>query len=193
MGNETLAIENIDLDEYEVVSGESMSPAGQPLVTFDGLVVSFNAAALKVLSEAESILFMIKKHDQSLCVRPCRNGEKAAFRWCSYSGKREARKGTCKKYILRLMKFMSWSFNFKYKLIGTLVQNNGTKLLKFNLSSALVAPRKNTEDEKFAGITLEEWDGTFGVSLREHEKAVTMPLFLEDATIIISGNDDGEA
>jgi hypothetical protein len=168
-----------------------LSLVGRPLVTFDGLVVSFNAAALKILPDAENILFMIGKHDSTICVRPCRSGEKGAFHWCSYSGKREARKGTCKKFILRLMKFTAWSFDFRYKLLGSVAQNNGTKLLKFDLISAQKAPRKNVEDERFAAVKSEEWDGKFGVSFAEHEKAVTMPIFGEDTTIIIGGNSDG--
>ena len=194
MGNETLAIENICLDGYEVVSGESMSLFGQPLVTFDGLSVFFNAASLQMLPEAESILFMIGRHDRTICANPCRNGEKAAFRWSSYSGRREARKGTCKGFILRLMKFTGWSFDFKYKLLGSVVQNNGSLLLKFDINSAIKTPRKNIETEKLrkALIQSEEWNGAFGVSLAEHEKAVTMPTFPEDATIIIGGDKEGD-
>ncbi len=170
--------------------------AGQPLVIFDGFAVSFSAASLKLLPETESILFMIGRHNRTVCAYPCKNGIKAAFRWCGYSGKREARKGTCREFILRLMEFASWSFDYKYKLLGSVVQNNGTLLLKFDIQSAQKTPRINIEDEmlrkKTAVIQPECLNGVFGVSLAEHEKAVSMPTFTEDTTIIIGGNNDGE-
>ena len=111
MDKEALEIEEISLEGYEVVRGEFVSQAGMPVVIFDGLVVSFNAASIKNMPDTESVLFMINRRDNSLCARPCRNGEKAGFRWCGYGNKRESRHGKCTEFVLRLMKFTGWTFD----------------------------------------------------------------------------------
>jgi len=189
MGKAALEIEQICLDGFEVVRGEFVSQAGMPVVIFDGFVVSFNAASLKNLPETQSILFMINRRDSTLCARPCRNGEKAGYRWCSYGKKREPRHCTCKEFVLRLMKFTGWTFDYKYKLLGSVAEGDGELLLKFQIGSAMKSPRKNVEDEKLkdatALISPEGWDNGFGLSLAEHEKEVNMPVFQENTTIII--------
>ena len=196
MDTEALEIEQINLEGYEVVRGEFVSQSGKPVVTFDGFVVSFNAASLKILPEAQSILFMVNRHDNTLCASPCKNGEKSAFRWCGYDNKKMSRQGTCIEFILRLMKFTSWTFDYRYRMLGSVAEADGGLLLKFQLGSARKFPRKNTEDEKLrkrtAQINPEGWDNGFGISLAEHEKEVNMPVFNEDTTIIIGDDKDGD-
>ncbi|MDR2978268.1 MAG: hypothetical protein LBU56_02460 [Rickettsiales bacterium] len=197
MDKEALAIEGISLEEYEVVCGEYVSQADKSCVTFNGLVVSFNAASLKILLETESILFMINRRDNSLCVRPCRNGEKSAFRWCTYGKKRKPRQGACEEFVLRLMKLTSWTFDYRYKLLGSVVTNNGINMIKFNLDLAKKFPRKNVEDERLniraKRDYLEEGNnGAFGLSLAEYEKEISVPTFQEDATIIVGADKDGD-
>lgn len=197
METKVSVIGEISLDGYEVVRGEFMSQAGRPLVVFNGFTISFNAASLKILPEAESILFMVNRKENALCVRPCRNGEKGAFRWCGYGNKRGVRQGTCKEFVLRLMKVTAWTFDYKYKLMGSLVKNDGVLLLKFDLTAAQKFPRKNIEDEKLRKLTghmqSDGWNEGFGSSLPEYEKDVTMPIFQADATIIIGVDKESDS
>jgi len=196
MDTEALEIEEISLEGYEVVRGEFISQAGMPVVTFDGFVVSFNAASLKIIPDTESILFMINRRDNTLCTHPCKNGEKCSFRWCSYGKKRQPRHGKCDEFVLRLMKFTGWTFDYKYKLLGSVVKSEGVTLLKFDIVSAQKFARKNVEDEKLrqgtARINPEGWDDGFGLSLAEHEKEVNMPVFQENTTIIIDADKEGD-
>ena len=95
------------------------------------------------------------------------------------------------------MKFTAWTFDYKYKLLGSVVKSDGVLLIKFDLASAQKSPRKNTEDEKLRGraelINPEGWETGFGVSLAEHEKTVDMPTFQENTTIIIGADKEGDA
>ena len=94
------------------------------------------------------------------------------------------------------MEFAGWSFDYRYKLLGSTVENNGVLTLKFDIKSELKFPRKNVEDAQLrkrkVPIRPEEWSDSFGPSLAEYERDVNMPLFTEDTTIIIDDKKDGD-
>ena len=87
----------------------------------------------------------------------------------------------CREFTGRLFDFMGWETIYRYKLLGVDVDYMGEKVYVFDLQSKEAFPPsyKDPETGKIVrpkAILPEEWKGSFGMTVEEHEASTKIDL-----------------
>lgn len=165
----------LSLDGFQVVRREFFSHTREPSLSFSRYCVYTNTACFDRFEDADRVQVLINPKTYILALRPCGSSSRDALSWCSiYAGRRKPRKNTCKLFFLKIAAMMGWSLNFRYKLLGRLVQAKGEALLVFDLTAAAAYP---LEGRPLAPVFPSGWRDQFGLSVKEHAQALEVPVF----------------
>ena len=166
---------------YQVVRGEFFAHVYEPSFTFNNYKVSVNTACIKKLPEFDYVQILVNPDDKKLAVRPCKEDEKDSFRWCSATSKRSPKQITCRMFFAKVLSLMEWNPNYRYKLLGKLINSGNELLFVFDLNSPEIYKRTLKEDGKTTTSRTpaypEEWKNQFGVPVEEHRAAMQINLF----------------
>lgn len=166
---------------YQVVRGEFFAHIHEPSFTFNNNKVYLNMACIRKLPQTEYVQILVHPEDKKLAVRPCREEEKDSFRWCTKNAKNRGPKQiTCRVFYAKILTLMDWSPQYRYKLLGKLIQSNGELLFIFDLKNPEIYPRaiksgaaKRTQLPNYP----ESWKNQFGISMEEHQKSLQVNIF----------------
>ena len=187
--------ESFDFDGYQVVRREFFAHIREPSICFNNYKFYANAACLNKFPETDSIQVMVNKDDKILAIRPCEEGARDSYNWCSLSnGKRKPRAITCKLFFAKICSLMDWNPNHRYKMLGRVIHANGEYLLAFDLNSPEIYQRIFKEGEKpktsrvpvFPG----EWQDQFGLPYNEHQQSMQINIFDGYAIYAIQDNSN---
>jgi len=180
-GDEILHDNNFTFDGYQVVRGEFFAHIREPSITFNKSKVSLNAACLNRLPIVDYVQILVNAGDLKLVVRPCNEGEKDSFAWCSQGAKRRPKYVTCRVFFAKIMDLMNWNPDYRYKLLGKLIQSRDEFLFVFDLTSTEVYQSTISSDGKNKASRNPtfpaEWQNQFGLSVEEHRKRLQVDIF----------------
>lgn len=138
--------DSFDLEGFQIVRKEFFAHLREPSVSFNNCKFSVNSACLSKFPMTEYVQVMINRNTKILALRPCAEGARDSFAWCSASkGKRKPRAITCKLFFAKVVDLMGWNPNYKYKLLGRLIHANGEYLIAFDLHATEVYQRTEVE------------------------------------------------
>lgn len=188
---EIIQDDSFDYDGYEVVRGEFFSHLHEPCITFNNFKVYMNTACIKKLPETDYVQILVNQEKKKLAVRPCSEESKDSFRWCSATAKRTPKQVTCRVFYGKITELMGWNPNYRYKLVGKLIQSNGQLLFIFDLTAPEIFTRasKDGDNSKISRkpIYPAEWEHQFGIPVEEHQKSLQIDIF--DGYALFGMND----
>ena len=168
-------------DGYQVVRGEFFAHIHEPSFTFNNNKVYLNMACIRKLPQTEYVQILVHPEEKRLAVRPCKEEEKDSFRWCTKNAKKRGPKQiTCRVFYAKIFSLMGWNPQYRYKLLGKLIQSNGELLFIFDLKTPEIYPRTvKTGDAKSSQLPNypESWKNQFGISMEEHQKTLQVNIF----------------
>lgn len=207
-GEEVLDMgDDFDFGDFQVVRREFFAHLREPSLTFNNCRIYVNSASLTKFPNTDYMQVLINRQTKILALRPCREGERDSFPWCSYSkGKRKPKQITCKLFFAKIFTMMEWTPDFRYKLLGTVIHSKGEYLLAFDLTSTEVYQKTYAEGEKPKAsrtpVFPSGWQNQFGLPFYEHRQSMQVNIFdgyaiyaIKDNTVrnTISTSDNGNA
>ena len=185
--------EEFRLEDFQVVRREFFAHLHEPSVTFNSRKFYVNSACLARFPNTDFVQALINSETKILALRPCREGERGAFQWCSNSkGKRKPRQTTCTLFFLKMFDMMDWNPDHRYKLLGNVIRANGEYLIAFDLTSTEVYQRTYDENENAkvskTPVYPQGWQNQFGLPYNEHKKSMLVNIFDGYAIYAIKDN-----
>ena len=174
--------EEFRLEDFQVVRREFFAHLHEPSVTFNNRKFYVNSACLAKFPNTEYVQALINSETKILALRPCKEGERGSFQWCSGGkGKRKPRQTTCTLFFLKMFDMMDWNPDHRYKLLGNVIRANGEYLIAFDLTSTEVYQKTFDENEKAKvsrkPVYPQGWQNQFGLPYNEHKKSMLVNIF----------------
>ena len=179
--DEVFDLNDLDLDDFQVVRREYFAHLRDPSCTFNNCKFQVNAACLAKFPNTEYAQVLVNKESKILALRPCPEGAKDSFQWCTTTGtKRKPKPITCKLFFAKIVDLMGWNPNHRYKMLGKIIHSNGEYLLVFDLTATEVYQRTIVDGEKpktsRVPVFPAEWQDQFGLPYSEHKKAMEISV-----------------
>lgn len=173
---------NFSLEGFQVVRGEFFAHMYEPSITFNNCKVTLNTACIKKLPFVNYIQFLVNRDTMKLVVRPCSEEVKDSFLWCTEkAGKRKPKQITCRVFFAKLVALMKWNPDYRYKMLGKIINNGEEYLIVFDLTATETYQRIIKDGEKprtsRTPIFPEEWKDQFGLPVEEHKKLLQVNIF----------------
>ena len=169
---------------YQVVRGEFFAHIHEPSITFNQCKVYVNTACVNKLQEVDYVQILVNPIEMKLAVRPCNEDEKDSFRWAGINrktGRKKPRPITCRLFFAKVAELMEWNPDYRYKMLGKLIQSNGENLFIFDLAATEVYQRIQLHGEKPRSsrtpVFPSEWQNQFGLPVEEHKKSLQVNIF----------------
>lgn len=189
--------DSFDFDGYQVVRREFFAHLREPSVTFNNCKFSVNTACLTKFPKTEYVQVLVSRDEKILALRPCEENARDSFLWCNIThGKRKPRAITCKLFFAKIVSFLNWNPDNRYKLLGKVVHAKGEYLLAFDLTSKEEYQRIFKEGEKPRSSRTprfpEDWQDQFGLPYNEHKQSMQINIFDGYAIYAIKENGSSE-
>ena len=175
--------EDFDIDDFQVVRREFFAHINEPQITFCDCKFYVNAACLSKFPNIEYVQVLVNQQTKILALRPCREGDRDSFVWCSVTnkGKRKPRLTTCRLFFAKVFALMDWNPDHRYKLLGKLIHANGQYLIAFDLNSTEVFQRTFEDGKKpktsRTPVFPSGWQNQFGLAFSEHKQSMQINIF----------------
>ena len=175
--------DNFRLDDFQVVRREFFAHMNEPSITFNQRKFYVNTACLNKFPNTNYVQALINTESKILALRPCNEGERGAFQWCSNNkGARKPRHTTCTLFFLKIFDLMDWNTQHRYKMLGNIIHANGEYLLAFDLTSTEVYQRTiDDNDTKIKSSKIPvyplDWQNQFGLPYNEHKQSMLINIF----------------
>lgn len=189
--------DDFDFDGFQVVRREFFAHMFEPAVSFNNCKFYVNTACLSRFPETDYVQVLINQKTRIMALRPCKEGERDSFAWCSLSkGKRKPKQTTCKLFFAKVVSLMDWNPNYRYKLLGKMIHANGEYLLAFDLTATEVYQKTVTEGAKpktsRTPVFPSSWQNQFGLPYSEHKQSLQINIFDGYAIYAIKDNTPAE-
>lgn len=174
--------EPFSYEGYQVVRREFFSHIHEPSITFNRCRISLNTACLKRLPDVDYVQILVNPEEKKLAVRPRDEDEKDTFLWCTTKReKREPRQITCRMFFAKIIQLMDWNPDYRYKMLGKLIQSGDEQLFIFDLTATEVYQRILSDGDKprmsRTPVYPAEWQNQFGLPVEEHRKLLQINIF----------------
>lgn len=137
--------EEIDLSEYEIVRPEFFAHIKEPALTVNVDKIGVNTACVRLMPDVEYVQILVNRKEKKLLLKPCDEIEITGYRWGkTKEGKRYPTQRTGELFVLTICELMDWNPDYRYKVLGKMVQANGKSLIAFDLTSSECSPRWST-------------------------------------------------
>ena len=198
-GDEILVLgEDFDFEGFQVVRREFFAHLREPSCTFNNCKFSVNNACLQKFPNSDYAQVLVNREKKILALRPCAEGARDSFMWCSIQkGKRKPKAITCKLFYAKIVSLMGWNPDYRYKLLGKVIQANDEYLLAFDLTATEVYQKTFVEGEKpktsRKPVFPAEWQDQFGLPYSEHRQSLQINIFDDYAIFAVkeNGEEDG--
>ena len=187
--------ENFDFDGFQVVRRKFFAHMREPSCTFNNCKFYVNAACLSKFPNFDYAQVLINRQKKILALRPCEEGARDSFQWCTVSkGKRKSKQITCKLFFAKVVSLMDWNPNHRYKMLGKLIHSNDEYLLAFDLTATEVYQRITPEGRKpktsRTPVFPAEWQDQFGLPFNEHKQSMQINIVEGYAVYSIKDNSE---
>jgi hypothetical protein len=179
---DTMQDDAFSYDGYQVVRREFFAHMYEPSITFNNCRVSVNTACLARLPKVDYVQILVNPETKRLAIRPSSENEKDSFLWCRTKGeKRKPKQVICRMFFAKVIQLMGWNPNYRYKLLGKLIQSGSEYLFIFDLTATEIYQRIITNEEKVktsrTPIFPAEWQNQFGLPVEEHRQLLQVNIF----------------
>ena len=179
---DTMQDDAFSYDGYQVVRREFFAHMYEPSITFNNYKVSVNTACLARLPKVEYVQILVNPETKRLAIRPSSEDEKDSFLWCTTKGeKRKPKQVICRMFFAKVIQLMGWNPNYRYKLLGKLIQSGSEYLFIFDLTATEIYQRIITDEEKIktsrTPLFPAEWQNQFGLPVEEHRQLLQVNIF----------------
>ena len=175
--------EDLDIDDFEIVSPEFFSQIKEPSFTVNVNKVYVNAACVRLLPDVEYVKILINRKRRQVALEPSNEMDIKAYRWSRIKdGKRYASQRTGDIFVMMLCEMMGWDPDYRYKIIGRLVHSKGHSLIVFDLTTFNCYPKAGSDESsgtarRKATFPLEKWNGRFGPTYAESSRSLQVNTF----------------
>jgi len=174
--------DNFSYDGYQVVRREFFAHVFEPSITFSSCKVWMNTACLTRMPDVNYVQILVNPEDKKLAVRPSREDEKDSFLWCTSKGiQRKPKQITCRLFFAKVIQLMDWNPDYRYKLLGKLIQSGSEYLFIFDLTATEIYQRLQNDNEKpktsRTPVFPAEWQNQFGLPVEEHRRLLQVNIF----------------
>jgi len=180
-GEEIIQDDDFTYEGYQVARGEFFAHIKEPSITFNRHKLSLNMACLNRLPKVRYVQILVNPGELKLVVRPCCEDERDSFIWCTLGEKRKPKQVTCRVFFAMIMDLMNWNPDYRYKLLGKLIQSGNEYLFAFDLKSMEVYQRTIIDGGKQitsrTPVFPAEWQNQFGLPFEEHRKRLQVDTF----------------
>lgn len=181
-GDEIIDVgEDFDFDGFQVVRREFFAHIREPSCTFNNCKFYVNAACLSKFPTSDYTQVLINREKKILALRPCPEGARDAFQWCSVSkGKRKPKQITCRLFFAKVASMMGWEPHHRYKMLGKLIHSNDEYLIAFDLTASETYRKTIVEGEKpktsRVPVFPADWKDQFGMPYSEHKQSMQINI-----------------
>jgi len=181
-GDEIVEVDaDFNFDDFQVVRREFFAHMNEPSVSFNNCKFYVNMACLNKFPETTWVQILINRQTKIMALRPCSEGMKDSFEWCTIKGKRKPKQTTCKLFFAKIVSLMDWNPDYRYKMLGKLIHANGEYLIAFDLTATEVYKRTFVEGAKpktsRTPVFPAEWQDQFGLPFNEHRQSMQVNIF----------------
>ena len=174
--------DSLDFEGFQVVRREFFAHIREPSISFNDCKFAVNTSCISKFPETEYVQIMVNQTTKILAIRPCDEGARDSFPWCSTSkGKRKPKPITCKLFFAKIVSLMNWDPNYRYKLLGRMIHANGEYLLTFDLTATEIYQKTTSKEGKTktsrTPVFPAEWQNQFGLPFSEHERSMQINIF----------------
>ena len=175
--------EDMDIDDFEIVSPEFFSQIKEPSFTVNVNKVYVNAACVRLLPDVEYVKILVNRKRKQVAFEPSDEMDIKAYRWSrTKDGKRYASQRTGDIFVMMLCEMMGWDPDYRYKIIGRLVHSKGHSLIVFDLMTYNCYPKAASEEgsgsaRKKSSFPIEKWNGRFGPTYAESRRSLQVNTF----------------
>ncbi|HBI73832.1 MAG TPA: integrase [Ruminococcaceae bacterium] len=182
VGEDTTQDDVFSYDGYQVVRREFFAHVYEPSITFNKCKISVNTACLKRLPNVDYVQILVNPEKKKLAIRASNEDEKDSFLWCTTRGeKRKPRQIICRMFFAKVIQLMGWNPDYRYKMIGKLIQSGGEYLFIFDLTATEIYQRFLSDGEKAKTSRIPvfpaEWQNQFGLPVEEHRRLLQVNIF----------------
>lgn len=180
-----LVEEDMEIDDFEIVSPEFFSQIKEPSFTVNVNKVYVNAACVRLLPDVEYVKILVSRKRKQVAFEPSDEMDIKAYKWSRIKdGKLYASQRTGDIFVMMLCEMMGWDPDYRYKIIGRLVHSRGHSLIVFDLTTFNCYPKAASEDGKGSGrkrtaFPIEKWNGRFGPTYAESKRSLQVNTFDE--------------
>ncbi len=192
---EIICDEEFNYDGYQVVRGEFFAHIYEPTFIFHRNKVFVNSACLRKLPEVNYIQILVNPEKKQLAVLPCDESDKDSFKWCTDINKKVPRQISCPIFSGKVRTLMGWTAEFKYKLLGKMIDTGSQLLFVYDLTTPEIFVPKDEDGKKMSRNASypAEWQNQFGVPVSEHQNRLQVSVFNGHAVFSIEeGNGNKE-
>jgi len=183
---------DFDLRGFEITRSEFFDSYRRPLVTFGDRKIKFSVAIVRKFAEKNYVELLINPIEQKFAVRPTNSKNRNAVQFSKVSSRiYYPRDIPSAAFFETLYTIFGWNTDYKYRIIGTMLEQDGEIAYVFNASNSeaffkpyVLPTEAHTEDgsatiqpltpigKRIRAIP-EEWTRTFGRQFYEHERKLS--------------------
>ena len=186
-------------DGYQVVRGEFFAHINEPSITFNNSKVSLNTAAVNKLPNTEYVQILVNPESHQLVVKPSAEDIRDSFLWSVQNrktGRRRPKQITCRIFFAKVSELMGWNPDYRYKMLGKLINTNDGLLFLFDLDSTEIYRRTVSDDGHTVSSRKpafpEDWKNQFGLPVEEHQKKLQVSIFEDYAVFGIKKEEEAK-
>lgn len=173
--------EDFDFDGFQVVRREFFAHMREPSCSFNNCKFYVNAACLAKFPNSDYAQVLINREKKILALRPCSEGARDSFQWCSISkGKRKPKQITCRLFFAKIVSMMGWEPSYRYKMLGKLIHSNDEYMIAFDLSANETYKKTFIDGERpktsRTPIYPADWQDQFGLPYNEHKQSMQINI-----------------
>ena len=191
---EVIRDEEFNYDGYQVVRGEFFAHIYEPTFIFHRNKVSVNTACLRKLPDVDYIQILVNPEKKKLAVLPCDESDKDSFKWSTGINKKSPRQISCPIFSAKVRTLMDWTPDFKYKLLGKMIDTGKQLLFVYDLNTPEVFLPKDEEGKRMSRTASypAEWQNQFGVPASEHQNRLQVSVFNGHAVFSIEEDNNNK-
>ena len=154
--------------------------------------IGVNTACVRLMPDVEYVQILVNRKEKKLLLKPCDEIEITGYRWGkTKEGKRYPAQRTGELFVLTICELMDWNPDYRYKVLGKMVQANGKALIAFDLTSSECFPKVVNQDGKKVSsrqsVFAEQWSGKFGPTYSESRRSLAVKTFDNYTVITVNG------
>ena len=150
--------DNYTFDGFQVVRREFFAHLREPSATFSDCKFSVNSACINKFPDADAVQVLINQDSRIMALMI-----------------------SCKMFFAKVADMMGWNPNYRYKMLGKVIQANGEKLIAFDFNAVETYQRFPVEGRKprtsRIPIFPSEWQNQFGLPYNEHKQSMKIDIF----------------
>ena len=148
------------MDGYKIVRSCFFSSSQKPTMSIAKGQVRFSTYCLKKFVDVEYVELLFNPVEHCIAVRPCERDNPNAVRWGRLKDSRWiVQPKSCSGFMDPLYHIMSWRADCGYKLFGQYLEQDGDRLLVFDLSDPVVSIFEEKEEQTSESASEDAPDG----------------------------------